>query len=238
MCASSDIAGSVPSMAEENARLSARVAELEELLGRTEGLCATLDDGGDFADSLRSRGSWLLGLLLCQSASSFILQDNTALLQTHPTIVYFMTMLVGAGGNAGNQAAVRVIRGLATGEVNPLSERATLQAEVRIAAALSVVLVLAGFLRVAAFHASVADALAVSASLFFIVGTSVLLGASLPLLLNKLRVDAAHASTSIQVGASGPSPFLPRAQPMAPRATYQAHAPGPVPGSRAPRGRR
>lgn len=27
-------------------------------------------------------------------------------------IVYFLTMLVGAGGNAGNQASVRVIRGI------------------------------------------------------------------------------------------------------------------------------
>lgn len=28
----------------------------------------------------------------------------------------FLTMLVGAGGNAGNQSAIKVIRGLATGQ--------------------------------------------------------------------------------------------------------------------------
>ena len=59
------------------------------------------------------------GLLVCQSLSSFILADNEALLVNHPTVIFFMTMLVGAGGNAGNQAAVRIIRGLATGEVDP-----------------------------------------------------------------------------------------------------------------------
>ena len=37
---------------------------------------------------------------------------DEALLQDHPTIIYFLTMLVGAGGNAGNQASVRVIRGM------------------------------------------------------------------------------------------------------------------------------
>lgn len=65
--------------------------------------------------ALRSRATWLIGLLAVQSASSFILAGNEALIQRHPAIVYFLTMLVGAGGNAGNQSAVRVIRGLATG---------------------------------------------------------------------------------------------------------------------------
>jgi hypothetical protein len=150
------------SLEEENARLASRVAELENLLGRTEGLCELLDDEGacsqdgtclsndGFAQALRARGVWLLGLLALQSCSSFVLvrqslslagmpvappialthrnlpahsiltrlvpeasqAENEALLTSHPSIVCFLTMLVGAGGNAGNQAAVRGIRGL------------------------------------------------------------------------------------------------------------------------------
>jgi Mg/Co/Ni transporter MgtE len=42
-----------------------------------------------------------------QSFSGIILSRNEALLVDHPVIVYFLTMLVGAGGNAGNQASVR-----------------------------------------------------------------------------------------------------------------------------------
>ena len=99
----------------ENERLKTRVAELELLAENTEGLCEVLDDGGGWTSSLRTRASWLLGLLVCQSASSFVLADNEQLLVNHPTVIFFMTMLVGAGGNAGNQAAVRIIRGLATG---------------------------------------------------------------------------------------------------------------------------
>jgi hypothetical protein len=37
--------------------------------------------------------------------SSFLLQD-------HIVVTLFLTMLVGAGGNAGNQSAIKVIRGL------------------------------------------------------------------------------------------------------------------------------
>ena len=113
-----------------------------------------------------------------------------------------MTMLVGAGGNAGNQAAVRIIRGLATGEVDAApTERTTaiISDELVRAAALATILVVAGFVRVIAFNATVADAAAISASLFLIVSTSVVLGTMLPLLLQAVKVDAAHASTTIQV---------------------------------------
>ena len=42
-----------------------------------------------------------------QSFSGIILSRNEGLLADHPVIVFFLTMLVGAGGNAGNQASVR-----------------------------------------------------------------------------------------------------------------------------------
>ena len=186
----------------ENAQLRERITELEALASRTEGLCEVLDDGGGWTSSLASRSSWLLGLLVCQSCSSFILADNEALLVGHPVVIYFMTMLVGAGGNAGNQAAVRIIRGLATGEVDPTpTERTTsiVADELRRAFALATIVVIAGFVRVVAFDATIEDAVAISSSLFIIVATSVILGTLLPLLLTNLRVDAAHASTTIQV---------------------------------------
>jgi len=49
------------------------------------------------------------------SFSSFILERFSSLIETHLIVTFFLTMLVGAGGNAGNQSAVMVIRGLATG---------------------------------------------------------------------------------------------------------------------------
>jgi hypothetical protein len=56
---------------------------------------------------VQDRAGWLVGLLILQSMSSFILARNERLLQEHVIIVRFLTMLVGAGGNAGNQASVR-----------------------------------------------------------------------------------------------------------------------------------
>lgn len=55
---------------------------------------------------------WLLGLLVLQSSSSVVLEKYEALIQEHLFVTLFLTMLVGAGGNAGNQSAIKVIRGL------------------------------------------------------------------------------------------------------------------------------
>ena len=56
-----------------------------------------------------------------------------------------------------------------------------------------------GFVRVAAFGTAPLDTLAITASLLVISFSSVVLGAALPLLLERLAIDAAHASTTIQV---------------------------------------
>ena len=55
---------------------------------------------------------WLLGLLVLQSMSSIVLDFYSQLLKDHLVVTLFLTMLVGAGGNAGNQSAIKVIRGL------------------------------------------------------------------------------------------------------------------------------
>ena len=57
-----------------------------------------------FFRSAVDRAGWLVGLLVFQSLSSFILAQNELLLQQHAVIVQFLTMLVGAGGNAGTSA--------------------------------------------------------------------------------------------------------------------------------------
>ena len=60
-----------------------------------------------FGEALRDRATWLVGLLILQSLSGIILSHNELLLANHPVIIYYLTMMVGAGGNAGNQASVR-----------------------------------------------------------------------------------------------------------------------------------
>lgn len=57
-------------------------------------------------------------------------------------------------------------------------------------------------MRVYMTHGNIANAWAISASLFLIVLSSCLLGTALPFGLQRIGVDPANAGTSVQVGAS------------------------------------
>lgn len=153
-----------------------------------------------FTKQLLDRSVWLIGLLIFQSLSSFILRSNEELLQKHPIIVYFLTMLVGAGGNAGNQATVRAIRGIALGSLNKRTAVPFILKEFMMAITLSVILGFFGFLRVYLLsNASMHECVAISLALVVIVLSSIVIGALLPIVFQMMGVDPAHSSTSIQV---------------------------------------
>lgn len=168
-------------------------------MGNTFGGTCPVEPTITFQEALRDRAVWLVGLLMAQSASGVILSRNEALLANHPVIIFFLTMLVGAGGNAGNQASVRVIRGIALGTLNEKTQNQFLIREFKMAMVLSVILSLAGFIRAAAFRTPLPETVAVTTALGMIVFSSICLGAVLPLFLKRLGVDPAHSSTTIQV---------------------------------------
>ena len=152
-----------------------------------------------FMEQLKDRAGWLIGLLILQSCSSFIIQYNERFLQNHMIIVQFLTMLVGAGGNAGNQASVRVIRSLAVGTLNKRTMGSFLRSEAKMAFSLSILIGMAGFIRAAMFRTPPGETIAVTASVCAIVAISVAIGCTLPLGMRRVHIDPAHSSTSIQV---------------------------------------
>ena len=148
------------------------------------------------------RAGWLVFLLLCQSSSSFILQRFEFLIKAHPTVIYFLTMLVGAGGNAGGQSTVLVVRRLAVSAVHGHETLPFLRMvgpEVLVGVKLAIVLGAAAFLRCVAFKVYGAECIAICLSMLVIVFSSTALGAALPLFLSKLGMDPAHAGATIQV---------------------------------------
>eukprot|EP00475_Leptophrys_vorax_P024622 TRINITY_DN3401_c0_g1_i1.p1 TRINITY_DN3401_c0_g1~~TRINITY_DN3401_c0_g1_i1.p1 ORF type:complete len:255 (+),score=77.48 TRINITY_DN3401_c0_g1_i1:63-827(+) len=175
------------------------------------GMSSPRDDmWGAIKKNVLERFSVLVLLLMLQSLSSFVLQSYEKLLSKHVEVMLFLTMLVGAGGNAGNQAAVRVIRDLAVRKANAImSSQAMLRLmmeESICGVILGFALALVGFLRVGLFtsmsgwkESSMQITIAISISLLLIVTTSVFVGASLPLLLNTLHLDPAHAGPAVQV---------------------------------------
>jgi cation transporter-like permease len=147
----------------------------------------------DFVQSVTDRAGWLVGLLVMQSMSSFIIARNESLLQRHGVIIQFLTMLVGAGGNAGNQASVRVIRGLAVGSIDDTNTKPFLKRELLMGLCLSIILGVAGFCRALLFFTPWPETFAITISLFIIVACSVIIGALLPFAMRSVGIDPAHS---------------------------------------------
>lgn len=148
------------------------------------------------------RTTVLVSLLLLQSLSQFILELYEPLISKHVIIPLFLTMLVGAGGNAGNQATVRAITGLVTKEFHPHDYLRLLRKECAVGFVNAIVLAGIGFARVYYFygnHDLFWSTVAITASLFAIVFSSVILGCTLPFLIGAFGFDREHAAPVIQV---------------------------------------
>ena len=143
---------------------------------------------------LYERSKWLIGLLLFQSVSSIIMKRFDTMLAEHVIISLFLTMLIGTGGNAGNQSATLVIRGLATGEISRSKRIKLFFREFGLGFFIAATLSCISFLRVYYMHGHLLAAFAISFSLFCIVLSSVMLGTLIPLLLDRFGIDPAHSA--------------------------------------------
>ncbi|MFA6991149.1 MAG: magnesium transporter [Candidatus Babeliales bacterium] len=143
---------------------------------------------------VRQRIPWLIGLLLLQSFSSMILLQYNSMISSYAIITLFLTMLIGTGGNAGNQSATLVIRGLTTKEITRQNGIKMLVREMGISLILASIIVLVGFTRVFYTSHDIVSTIAITLSLFLIIVTSITLGTLIPLVLERFNLDPAHSA--------------------------------------------
>ncbi|KAK4530735.1 hypothetical protein CCYA_CCYA05G1592 [Cyanidiococcus yangmingshanensis] len=169
--------------------------------GGVESPLQTNDIESYFKTSTRSfvigRSAWLVALLLLQSVSSIVLGHYSSLIERHVVLALFLTMMVGAGGNAGNQSSALVIRGLATGEINASNAGRVLWRELVVGCTIATVLAAVGFVRVSMSGGDILASITVSASLWITVFMAVLTGTIAPLVLARLGLDPCHCASPL-----------------------------------------
>lgn len=145
---------------------------------------------------LASRLPWLVGLLAFLTVSSAILEYFDALLQRHLVIAFYITALVGCGGNSGSQAASLILQALATGELAPTAEDMgnVLRKELLISLGIAAVLSTGVAARILLFGGAAGDAITISLAMAVTVIFSVVFGAFAPLGLQRAGADAAKVS--------------------------------------------
>lgn len=150
-----------------------------------------------FKSLFLQRSIWLGSLLLLQSVSGFILSKYEILIQSHIILSFFYTMLIGTGGNAGNQSATIVIRGLATGEISRKSAVRVLLREFGMSIAIAFILLIVTFARIYFMHPDALIAGTICLALFLIVSMSMILGTFIPFMLERFNVDPAHSAAPL-----------------------------------------
>ena len=146
---------------------------------------------------VRGRLGWLLLLILVNTATGTIIAGREALLGEFIMLAAFIPLLIDAGGNLGAQSATVVIRGLATGEINPKRAARIILREATAGILLG--LILGGAVLGWAYFLgrSIQIAATVCITLVAISIASASLGAGLPFIFRRFKVDPAFVSAPL-----------------------------------------
>jgi magnesium transporter len=144
-----------------------------------------------------NRAVWVTILAILSLLSGMIVEKYENLILQVGMLAVFMPMLADAGGNTGSQSATLVIRALALKEITPKDAFRVLAKEARIALLLGILLGCLVFARVIIFGQGSEEApliligLSISIALSLQVVTATVLGAILPLVAARFRLDPA-----------------------------------------------
>ena len=139
-----------------------------------------------------NRLPWLVILMIAYIFTGMIITSFEGRLSQIISLVAYMPMLMGTGGNTGSQAATLIIRGLATDEVDTSDVFKILWKEVRIGFLIGAILSALNFSRVYWLDGqSAMIALTVCTAMLAIVIFAKIIGSMIPLFVKKLKLDPA-----------------------------------------------
>ncbi|WP_159944085.1 MULTISPECIES: magnesium transporter [unclassified Nocardiopsis] len=141
----------------------------------------------------RYRALWLSLLLVAATLTVSVTRTFEGTLEQAAQLALFIPMLIGAGGNAGAQAATACVRALAVGEVRGSDLFRVIWRECRVGLVLGGLLAVLGIV-VGVLFVGVKIALVVGITLVLICGWAATIGGTMPLLARRLRIDPAVVS--------------------------------------------
>ncbi|MBC8253413.1 MAG: magnesium transporter [Ardenticatenia bacterium] len=148
----------------------------------------------DILTVTRKRVGWLLLLFVTGTLTGSVLRVFEDDLKSVVALMFFVPLLIGTGGNAGSQTTSTIIRALAVGDIDFGDAARTLWHELRTGILLGVLMAVAAYVRAITWGTTQALAATVSLAVFAIVVWASGMGAILPLLATKLRIDPALVS--------------------------------------------
>lgn len=153
-------------------------------------------------EMIKKRGGWLMLLFVGEMFTTTAMHHFEVEIQKAVVLALFIPLIISSGGNAGAQATTLIIRALALRELRLTDWWRVLRREIATGAALGGVLALIGFMRIALWPNRselftdhyVLVGICVAVSLIGVVLFGTIVGAMLPFILRRLKLDPASAS--------------------------------------------
>ncbi|MHA7305083.1 magnesium transporter [Arthrobacter sp. TMN-49] len=139
---------------------------------------------------VRARVVWLLVLAVGATLTVQVIGAFAATLEQQVVLSLFIPLLIGTGGNTGNQAATTITRALALGDVRPQDVLKVFAREVRVGAFLGLLLGTLGFV-IASLAFTVPMGLVIGLTLLGVCTMAASIGGLMPLLGKAVRADPA-----------------------------------------------
>ncbi|WP_349536090.1 magnesium transporter [Rhodococcus rhodochrous] len=139
---------------------------------------------------VRSRVVWLLVLALGATLTVQVLEVFESTLDQVVTLALFVPLIIGTGGNTGNQAATTVTRALALDDVTPRDIGGVIARELRVGLSLGVLLGSVAFVLTSLVYDSSVGAV-IGLTLVSICTLAATVGGAMPLVAKSIRADPA-----------------------------------------------
>lgn len=144
----------------------------------------------------RKRVAWLVVLVGVGLLSSSIIGAFEQTLESAIALAFFIPLLIGSGGNTGSQSATLMVRAIATGDLELRQWGRALRKELAVGISLGLALGLATA-AMGTFRGGAMIGLIVGLTMVAIVLTANMLGAMLPFILTRAKLDPAAASAPL-----------------------------------------
>lgn len=149
-------------------------------------------------ETWKKRIPWLVILLISGIFTSMIINHYETAVGTYAILTAFMPMLMSAGGNAGSQSSVAIIRALSLDEIEPKNILKVLWKEFRVSLLCGVCLGVVCFIKTMAVdflfsftNENLLIAFIVSVTACFAVIVAKIIGTLLPIAAKKIKLDPA-----------------------------------------------
>ena len=153
---------------------------------------------GSLTRAIKSRLPWLLLTIIGGLVASWLITTYSMryTFTQFPLALSlsFVPLLMGLGGNVGNQSATIFVRGLSTGIIKPKDSLKLIARELIVGLLIGLILGISLFALCLNLGYSQSFCIIVSLALGANIATASFIGASLPLIFNKLDIDPAVAS--------------------------------------------